>query len=234
MRSEIAALERASGLPLRAFRPEHVDEQIARACRREHADSPRALALTLACDPEARRRFRRSVAISHAAMFRDPEQFALLKTTFLPRLLEGGRRLSVWSAGCADGSELHTLGLVLDRMGALDRALLLGSDLLEENIALARSGRHEGIAVPPPVRARTRWERRDLTSDGPPAGRWRLVLCRNVAIYLARDARKRLYETLAAALAPRGILLLGRSERLLRPAELGLRPVAPHAYERIA
>jgi hypothetical protein len=71
----------------------------------------------------ARTRFRRSVAISHGALFRDPEQFQLLEQV----LLSDGRRLTVWSAGCADGLELCTLGIVLERLGALERLLLLGT-----------------------------------------------------------------------------------------------------------
>jgi chemotaxis protein methyltransferase CheR len=238
MRSEAApaadlSLARACGLPLSHFRAEHVAEQIARACVREEAADAGALARRLMRDEVARARFRRSVAISHGAIFRDPEQYRLLERVLLPRLLEDGRRLTVWSAGCADGSELYTLGIVLQRVEALERALLLGSDLLEENLAAARAGDYEGHEMPPEVRLRVRWERRDLVADGPPAGRWRLVLCRNVAIYLEPAARRALYETLASALATRGILLLGRSERLLDAASLGLRPVAPHAYERV-
>ena len=163
-------------------------------------------------------------------MFRDPEQFALLEEVLLPRLLAGGARVTAWSAGCSDGSELHTLGVVLERMGALDRALLLGSDLLDENLALARAARYEGVSEA--VRLRVRWERRDLVADGPPPGHWRLVLCRNVAIYLSPEARRRVYATLASALSARGVLLLGRSERLIDPAAYGLRAIAPHAYER--
>ena len=72
-----------------------------------------------------------------------------------------------------------------------------------------------------------RWERRDLSADGPPPGRWRLILCRNVAIYLSPPARRRVYATLVSALSARGVLLLGRSERLLDPGALGLRPVGP-------
>ncbi|WP_028058550.1 CheR family methyltransferase [Candidatus Solirubrobacter pratensis] len=240
MRSERAlaaaadlSLARAGGLPLAHFRPEHVSDQVARACAREGAGDAGSLARMLARDPVARTRFRRSVAISYGAMFRDPEQFRLLEQVLLPRLLEDGRRLAAWSAGCADGSELYTLGIVLERMGALERALLLGSDLLEENIAAARAGRYEGHDISPEVRERVRWERRDIVDDGPPAGRWRLVMCRNVAIYLGPAARRRLYEALVSALATRGVLLLGRSERLLDAASLGLRPVAPHAYERV-
>jgi chemotaxis methyl-accepting protein methylase len=229
MHSELAALARASALPLTSFRSEHVAQQVERACRREQVEGADGLARALGRDLEARQRFRRSVAISHSSLFRDPEQFTLLEEVLLPRLLAGRSRLSAWSAGCSDGAELHTLGLVLERMGALDRALLLGSDLLEENLAAARAGDY-----PPAVRARMRWERRDLAADGPPPGRWRLVLCRNVAIYLEPEARRRLYTTLASALSVRGILLLGRSERLIDPSSLGLRPAGPHAYERIA
>jgi chemotaxis protein methyltransferase CheR len=220
---------RVSGLPLHSFRSDHVDQQVERACRREQVSGEAALVRALRKDGEARRRFRRSVAISHGAMFRDPEQFALLEEVLLPRLLAGGTRLSAWSAGCSDGAELHTLGLVLSRMGVLDRTVLLGSDLLEENLALARAGDY-----PAEVRARMRWERRDLAADGPPPGRWRLVLCRNVAIYLTEAARQALYATLSTALAVRGVLLLGRSERLIDPASFGLRHVGPHAYERVA
>jgi chemotaxis protein methyltransferase CheR len=226
MRSD---LEHVSGLPLEQFRREHVAQQVERACRREQVAGEEALAQALRRDGEARRRFRRSVAISHGSMFRDPEQFALLEDVLLPRLLASGSRMSVWSAGCADGAEPHTLGLILARLGALERTVLLGSDLLEENLALARAGDY-----PPEVRARMRWERRDLAADGPPPGRWRLVLCRNVAIYLSEVARRRLYSTLVSALSLRGVLLLGRSERLIDPGALGLRPAGPHAYQRVS
>jgi chemotaxis protein methyltransferase CheR len=222
-------LEHVSGLPLGSFRSEHVAQQVQRAFRREQVASEECLVRVLRRDHEARRRFRRSVAISHGAMFRDPEQFTLVEEVLLPRLLAGRKRVSVWSAGCADGAELHTLALVLARLGVLERSVLLGSDLLEENLALARTADY-----PDDVRARLRWERRDLAADGPPPGRWRLILCRNVAIYLSPAARRRVYETLVSALSARGVLLLGRSERLIDPGALGLRSVGPHAYERIA
>ena len=80
-----------------------------------------------------------------------------------------------------------------------------------------------------------RWERRDLVADGPPPGRWRLVLCRNVAIYLSPAARRRaVHDARRPRSRARGVLLLGRSERLIDPAALGLRAIGPHAYERVA
>jgi len=207
---------------------------VRRALERERAASVNELVRRLDADPEARRRFRTSVAVSVSGLFRDPAQFELLERDLLPGLLAGGRRLTVWSAGCANGTELYSLAIVLQRLGALERAHLLGSDLLEENLAEARRGTFDGVAIAPELRARCRWERRDLTRDGAPPGAWRLVLCRNLAIYLAAEARHALHETLAGSLAPGGVLLLGRSERLTRPEAIGLESVAPHAYRRPA
>jgi chemotaxis methyl-accepting protein methylase len=124
-----AALSAASGLHLDAFRDEH--------------------AAVLRRDPHSRERFRRSVAVSHSGFFRDPEQFDVLETRVLPRLLEHARRLRAWSAGCANGLELWSLAEVLSRLGVLDDVHLLGSDLLEENLAAARAGRYDVVEIAP-------------------------------------------------------------------------------------
>ena len=79
-----------------------------------------------------------------------------------------------------------------------------------------------------------RWEQRDLVAEPPAPGGWDLVLCRNLAIYLTAAARDALHARLAGALAPGGVLLLGRSERIADPAALGLRLAGPHAYRRPA
>jgi chemotaxis protein methyltransferase CheR len=225
-------LSRAAGIELEAYRREHIEERIAGALAREGASDRAALARLLRSDPAARTRFRRSVAVSFSGLFRDPAQFDLLERELLPPLLAGGRRLTVWSAGCSDGSELYSVALLLERLGALDRAVLLGSDLLEENLALARRGRYGDVEIGGELRRRARWERRDVVGEGAPPGPWRLVLCRNLAIYLAPEAKRSLHATLAGVLAPGGVLLLGRSERLIDPGSLGLERAGPHAYRR--
>ena len=223
-------LASAAGLELHAYRPDHVEERVRRALRREGVGDAAALARLLRNDPGARSRFRRSVAVSVSGLFRDPHQFHLLEHEILPALLRRGGRVRVWSAGCADGTELYSVAILLDRAGALDRAVLLGSDVLEENLERARAGPLGDARVPPRLRSRLRWEVRDMLRSDPPPGRWSLVLCRNVAIYLCPEARRELHARLASALAPGGVLLLGRSERLRDPAGLDLEPVGPHAY----
>lgn len=225
-----AALARVSALPLDSFRGEHLASQLRRALAAEGVPDARALAHRLAADPGARARFRRSIAVSVSGPFRDPHQFELLEHELLPPLIAAPGRLRVWSAGCADGSELISVGRVLVRLHAIERAQLLGSDLLEENLVRAR---RVDLGVPDEIRTRLRWEQRDLLAGAAPAGAWQLILCRNVAIYFTAPGRELLQRTLAAALAPGGVLLLGRAERLADPAALGLQAAGPHAYRRI-
>jgi chemotaxis protein methyltransferase CheR len=227
-----AALSAASGLRLEAFRDEHVADRIDRALAFESLATVDDLAALLRRDERARARFRRSVAVSHSGLFRDPDQFEALEHRLLPRLLEHAGRLRAWSAGCANGLELWSLAIVLNRLGALDAAYLLGSDLLDENLDVARAGVYDVVEITPALRRRVHWERRDLAHDPPPAGRFDLVLCRNVAIYLEPAAKARVHGMLAGRLAAGGVLMLGRSERLADPASLGLRRVEPHVYER--
>jgi len=222
-------LTRASGLELVEYRVAHVEERIRRACVAARVDGVRALARRLRTDSEARRRFRRTVAVSHTGFFRVAEQFALIERELLPRLAASLRRLRCWSAGCADGSELYSLAVVVERLNLLDSSFLLGSDLLEENVSAARQGpdRPEITAA---IRARVRFERRDLLRDGAPPGRFSLVLCRNVAIYLAPDSKRRLHALLADSLVPGGALVVGRTERIGNAAAVGLSQTAPHVY----
>jgi chemotaxis protein methyltransferase CheR len=229
----LRALSAVAGLDLAAYRTDHVVERVGRALAAEQVGDEEALIATLATDPAARGRFRRSIAVSVSGLFRDPEQFEQLERELLPGLLKNTRRMSVWSAGCADGTELHSAAILLDHAGALERSFLLGSDVLDENIATARRNVGNDGPVARRLRERMRWERRDIVSEGAPRGKWRLVLCRNVTIYLASHAKAAVHRTLAGCLAMDGILVLGRSERLSDARSLGLEPAGPHAYRRL-
>lgn len=228
---DISVLSRASGIPLVAYRPDHVGPQVERALRATGTNSPDELARLLTSSEAIRTRFRRAIAISVTSRFRDPEQFDQLETDLLPILAKRPGSLRIWSAGCADGSELYSLAEVLERNGLLERSTLLGSDLLWENIELARGRQVPDVSVS--IRARVRWEQRDLVNEDLPAPAWSLILCRNLAICLRRTERDQLHRHLSAALGHESFLILGRSERILEPAEIGLEQVGQRTYRRI-
>jgi chemotaxis protein methyltransferase CheR len=226
---DLATLGRACGLPLGAFREEHLRKQLNSCLSATGSNSLPGLTERVRTDSSLRQRLRASIANSVTGPFRDPRQFDQLAGELLPPLLSREGMLRVWSAGCSDGSELFDLAGLLDDAGALQRSHLLGSDLLPENLAKARAA---AISKPPQLRGRLRWEQRDLTTDGAPSGTWNLILCRNVAIYMRSPVRDGLHAMLADALARDGVLMLGRSERIRNPRALGLEPAGRQAYRR--
>ncbi len=78
--------------------------------------------------------------------FRDQGQFALLRETILPELIErrkDKRSLRLWSAACSSGEEAYSLAMLLDEL-LPQRAdwdlLILGSDINADAIEKARRG----------------------------------------------------------------------------------------------
>jgi chemotaxis protein methyltransferase CheR len=87
------------------------------------------------------------ITIGETFFFRYAEQFAALRGIILPDLLArnaGTRRLRIWSAGCANGSEPYSIAILLRQMlgeAIADwRITLLGTDLNEAALESARSG----------------------------------------------------------------------------------------------
>jgi chemotaxis methyl-accepting protein methylase len=217
-------LSRALGIDLGAFRPDHVASRLSDLLIREGIPDVATLIRAVGSEPALRSRVRRSIAISVTRAGRDAEQLAVL-ARHLPPAARVGRPLRVWSAGCSTGEEVRDFAELLHRR-RVPVGTLLGSDLLRENVEAARR-HHRDLRG-------ARWEVRDVVAEGPPAGAWHLVVCRNVAIYLTSAAKRRLHQTLAGALGAGGLLLLGRSERLDDASALGVVRVGPHVYLRPA
>lgn len=74
------------------------------------------------------------------------------------------------------------------------------------------------LVAAPELRALVRVERRDLILDEAPGKGFDLITCRNVLIYLDRTAQEAIFKRFHAALAPHGILILGKVETMLGPA----------------
>ena len=117
------------------------------------------------------------LTIKETFFFRFAEQFAALRTTILPRLIESRgsrRRLRIWSAGCSTGAEPYSLAIVLsDVLGpALSewQISILGTDIDERALATAR----EAVYGHWSLRTMAPAERERLFV--PQDGRWRLRL----------------------------------------------------------
>ena len=146
-----------------------------------------------------------------------------------------GRRLRIWSAGCATGQEPLSLAMLLAERGV--EFEILATDVSDVALARARQGRYTQFEIQRglPIRRMLRWfeaadaewqakpelmrrihfRRVNLVTDPRPAGRYDFVLCRNVLLYLAPAQRGAVFDRLAAALTPGGLLLLGAGETVI-------------------
>jgi chemotaxis protein methyltransferase CheR len=87
------------------------------------------------------------ITVGETYFFRYAEQFEALRQTILPDLIARrgeARRLRIWSAGCANGSEAYSVAIVLDALlgdTARDwRISILGTDLDRHALEAARAG----------------------------------------------------------------------------------------------
>lgn len=165
----------------------------------------------------------------------------LLPEIIAAKRADGNLSLRIWSAGCSQGQEIYTIALMLhELLPDIEnwRIHLLGTDINSEVIAKAIRGRYSDWsfrATPPELRER--WFARikseyeihprirrmvhfaylNLTEDIYPSilsetNAIDVILCRNVFIYLDRQAIQRSMAQYAECLLDHGVLILGASD----------------------
>ncbi|MFO0572562.1 MAG: protein-glutamate O-methyltransferase CheR [Polyangia bacterium] len=184
------------------------------------------------------------VATRETYFFRESYQLDAFREELLPLLVKTrprGRRLSVWSAGCASGEEAYSLAIEIILSGLLGEwdVGVLGSDLSQAALQTARGGAYGPSSfrqtepwrqqrffkaltggrwqVQPEVRRLCTFTRANLISTdwASVGGPFDAIFCRNVIMYFDRVMRSALIQRLASKLVPGGYLFLGHSESLL-------------------
>src|SRR5713226_2210037 len=201
-----------------------------------------------------------TILINVTAFFRDPQAWEVLRKTILPYLCRGlrsGDPLRVWSAGCASGEEAYSAAILIaehfgSKLADYD-VKIYATDIDDDALNTARRAEYPAKLlrrVPPELRAKyftgdkvmrvNRDVRRlvifgksNLAFDAP-ISHVKLLICRNALIYFDAATQERIMMRLHYALAPGGILFLGKSESQLRSASL-FRPIDPkwRFFERV-
>ncbi|MBM3269117.1 MAG: protein-glutamate O-methyltransferase CheR [Candidatus Sericytochromatia bacterium] len=242
------------GIDLDAYKDKQMARRIASLMGRANVQDPDAYLALLRSDPERLQEFIDRLTINVSEWFRNPEHFEILEAQLLPQLLERFGHLRIWSAGCSIGSEIYSVAILLDRLGALDRCELLGSDVDERALEQARAASfrpHEQKGLTPAVTHRyftrddagdvrlTRqiadrvaFDRANLLTDPAPGG-CHLTICRNVVIYFHEESKAIIHRSLANSLVPGGILFVGSTERLFNHRRLGFEQVRSFFYRKV-
>jgi two-component system CheB/CheR fusion protein len=189
--------------------------------------------------PEEAKPLLQDMLISVTNFFRDRAAFEALEREVLPALLNcpGARDgLRVWVAACATGEEAYSVAMLLReqielKSGAPDFQVF-ATDIDERAVDIARTGLYpEAILtdvspthfrqffqreqnqfrVVKSVREKVLFAQHNLLRD-PPFSRLDLICCRNLLIYLDRQAQTSVLEMFRFALKPGGYLFLGTSE----------------------
>ena len=186
-----------------------------------------------------------ALTINVTKFFRNAETWRAL-APYLVELWERRRgEVRVWSAGCASGEEPYTIAVALaetarrlDQEGRLGRARVDATDVDRTSLERTRAAafpesafsetpaelvrRYFTADAPrrpgPALQRLVRVLKHDLTCEPPPAPPYDLIVCRNVVIYFDRPTQERLFLAFAEALAPGGVLLLGKVETLFGAA----------------
>ncbi|HEX2540413.1 MAG TPA: PAS domain S-box protein [Caldimonas sp.] len=176
--------------------------------------------------------------ISVTNFFRDRDAFDALEAQIPSLFANKGpdNAVRVWVAGCATGEEAYSIAMLLcehaRRLEAPPPLQIFATDLAEEAIRVGREGVYpptitadvsderlrrffirdpRGFRVRSDVRELVLFAVHDLLRD-PPFSRIDLVSCRNLLIYLNRDAQARGFDTLHYALRHGGRMFLGSAE----------------------
>lgn len=181
------------------------------------------------------------LTINLSYFFRNPETFDYIQKEVIPKL-QDRPRLIFWSAGCAHGEEAYSLAVMAAESGLLNKTIVYGTDIDELAIEKAAVGVYPPIAfqyTTPSIKARyfravrgdyevldelkksVRFIRHDIffPPDFEPCD---LILCRNVLIYLDRQAQSTVLKNFFDHLNLNGYLAIGKVELLLGLPEVKL------------
>lgn len=238
-------LQERHGVDLRRFKMRCLMRRLHVRMRAVGAPDLQAYAEWLGSRPQEVQKLFDALSINFSFFFRDPGLFRILGERVLPELARTfpSGPLRLWSAGCAAGEELYSLGILADQVLAprdRPRVQLLGTDVDEAALEEARAAVYPQsrltfldksligqyfhpeagsgtLRVIGALRQRAEFRRADLLAPAP-VSRVPLICCRNVMIYFEPRHQEQVLEQLTAALAPAGVLALGRVERLTGPS----------------
>jgi two-component system CheB/CheR fusion protein len=176
------------------------------------------------------------IGVTH--FFRDQTSFAALEAN-IPLLFAGKKQtdeVRVWVTGCATGEEAYSIAILLSEHAEKESAppsiQIFATDLDHQSIQEARAGvyprtieadvsaerlqhffvRERGhYRVKKHLRDTVLFSPHNVLSD-PAFSRVDLVSCRNLLIYLNREAQKRVFDIFHFALRSGGLLFIGGAE----------------------
>ena len=238
LKQVLAFLCARTGRDFRGYKRATIVRRIGRRMQVNELDNLPAYLHYLQTRPGEANALLQDLLISVTNFFRDPDAFAALEAhiSAIFREKTGADSVRVWVPACATGEEAYSVAmLLLEHASTLESppvVQVFATDLNEEVLTRARAGLYPlavaedisearlarfftrepaGYRVQRELRECVLFALHDVLKDSP-FSRLDLISCRNLLIYLNREAQERVFETFYFALRPDGRLFLGSSE----------------------
>lgn len=188
-----------------------------------------------------------NVLINFTGFFRDRAAWTYLAAEVIPKIIASQRShktIRVWSAGCANGSEIYSFLILLSEILGVDfclrRVQCYATDADADALQHAQRANYsdleitgippqllekyfeqteQGYVFEPKLRNLVTFEQHNLIKDAPLPD-IDLLICRNVLIYLISEAQELILSRFHLALKNTGFLFLGQAELVMSDRQM--------------
>ncbi len=233
-------LHRRTGHDFRGYKRNTMGRRVQRRMQILHIASPENYVKRLGEDPEEVDGLFKELLIGVTKFFRDPEAFAFLSDTIIPKIVKSkhnNEAIRVWIPGCSTGEEVYSLAILfyeyLQRKHLSIPLQIFGTDIDERALDIARRGQypesiqedvlpdrlalffeHVGSCyrVARMIRELCIFSFHNLVGN-PLFSRMDVISCRNLLIYMEPHLQNQMFAVFHYSLNPEGYLFLGASEQ---------------------
>ncbi len=240
-----ALLEKHTGQTLLANRHWRIDMALKPVMRQYSIPDLETLIalIEIDADPKLTIACVEAMVNNETCFFRDQANFALLTGPVLDTIREhrmATKRLRIWSAACSTGQEPYSLAIAIAENPEKWRGWtiqIMATDVSTSALAQAKAGRYSQFEIQRglPVMQMLRyfeqqgeeWIAKDnlrkmvtfadhnMIQSARHFGKFDVVLCRNMLMYLGDDKRSQVFDGIAPLMADDGILMLGAAETVI-------------------
>lgn len=228
------------GVDFRDYSRRSLTRRIGRRLQAKKVETFIDYADLLDSDPDEYEALFNDIIVRVTRFFRNRAAFRALEQALKSTLsFKESDKVRIWSAGCATGQEAFTVAMLLANIldeQTQNKIFITATDIDESALAMADQGvfnpeemkdipeewrekyftaEKKRYRICNEIRGMITFRSHNLVSD-PPLSKVDIVICRNVLIYFTIGLQMKVIDKFYQALAPKGFLLLGRYEMLLK------------------
>ncbi len=242
-------LEKHTGQVLLSNRHWRVDMALKPVMRRNSIPDISTLVslLTSNADTVLTRECVEAMINNETCFFRDQANFALLTGPLLDSIREqrsSQKRIRIWSSACSTGQEAYSLAMAVAENAEKWRGWtvqIIATDVSHGALSQAKAGRYSQFEIQrglpvmlmlkyfsqdgeewvakEDLRRKVTFSEHNMLEAPTRLGKFDLILCRNMLMYLCDTKRKQVLDQLAGAIAADGLLVLGAAETVIGQTE---------------